>query len=167
MSTPELKPCPFCGETPTITPHTPVDPTKNTMMELWCCSRTCDVAPSIERPAREEAIAAWNTRAREAELEAEVARCRREILAAGNNPAGFDWSVLERLDRLEAAEAEVARLKGSVERLVEAGEAVEAFAASGASTLIDNMPNADPTAVLSRLAAFRSALSAALEDQDA
>ena len=45
-----------------------------------------------------------------AELEADNASMRREILAAGNED--FDWSVLGRLDRLDGLEAEVARLKG-------------------------------------------------------
>lgn len=42
-----------------------------------------------------------------AELQGERDRYKREIEAAGNND--FDWSVLERLDRLEKAEAELAR----------------------------------------------------------
>lgn len=43
-------------------------------------------------------------------LVAEVRRLRREILAAGTMQE-FDWSVLERLDRLEEAESEVKRLQ--------------------------------------------------------
>ncbi len=53
-------------------------------------------APAEPGPTREELLA-------------DNARMRREIEAAGNNPAGFDWSVLERLDRLEMAEERLAQ----------------------------------------------------------
>jgi len=49
-----------------------------------------------------------------AKVEAERDEARRAILAFGNNPAGFDWAILSRLEALEATTAkdgEIAELQ--------------------------------------------------------
>lgn len=61
-------------------------------------------------------LAAAEARARE--LEADRDRLRREILAAGTSQS-FDWAILERLDRLETAEADRDALEAKVKDLEE------------------------------------------------
>ncbi len=58
-------------------------------------------------------------------LRDEVARFKREILACGplkedGERDGFDWAVLERLDRLEAAEEEREELRAALIEIAEA-----------------------------------------------
>jgi Lar family restriction alleviation protein len=60
MTAPELKPCPFCGGLP----EGPADATR--ILGIWrIVHRGCCALPgvSVERPTREAAVAAWNTRA--------------------------------------------------------------------------------------------------------
>jgi len=40
-------------------------------------------------------------------LQAKVGRLEKAILDFGNNPAGFDWAVLERIERLESGHAAI------------------------------------------------------------
>lgn len=57
----ELKPCPFCGGTPTIRQ----DIVKYSDEDVWiieCRHNGCLMGPEIENPNSIEAIAAWNTR---------------------------------------------------------------------------------------------------------
>jgi hypothetical protein len=65
-------------------------------------------------------------------LAAEVGRLRREILAAGKSD--FDWSVLERLDKLEEAEAEVQRIAAALRAAREEGAREEREACARLAT---------------------------------
>lgn len=55
-------------------------------------------------------------------LEAEIKRFKREILAAGK--LDFDWSVLERLDKLEEQEKKIERLKGENKKIKAKGDEI-------------------------------------------
>ena len=86
--TDELKACPFCGEAEALM----VDfSTATHRWTVWCSA--CD-SGTFHSQKREESIAAWNKRAREAELEALVAK----MGAALNKIAGSHW---ERVGRCQ------------------------------------------------------------------
>ena len=52
-----------------------------------------------------------------ASLQTKNKRLKKAILDFGNNPAGFDWGVLEKMDSLEAANA---KLREALESWMEA-----------------------------------------------
>ena len=64
----DLKPCPFCGETPDITnPATFIDHQGTKWGSVQCCALGPEVRTGYDvsknAPWHEDAIAAWNTRA--------------------------------------------------------------------------------------------------------
>ena len=70
MSGETLKPCPWCNSKAVLW--------KADNHEEWFigCGGECSVNPGRHFDTREDAITAWNTRPREAELEAEMGRLR-------------------------------------------------------------------------------------------
>lgn len=68
-----LLPCPFCGGEAVL-----FDLEHDTAGTYWkvCCNANADDCPadacSVDKPTREEAVAAWNTRAANADLAGEV-----------------------------------------------------------------------------------------------
>lgn len=57
----KLKPCPWCGETPTVT-----GPDADGEYCVGCCNPECNANPVVYGDTPAEVIAAWNTRKGEA-----------------------------------------------------------------------------------------------------
>lgn len=58
----KLKVCPFCGEIPEAEPYHGGGPRKTC---IQCFNDECPTMPGVARESPEEAIAQWNTRAKE------------------------------------------------------------------------------------------------------
>lgn len=54
----ELKPCPFCGESPKITKNMPV----KGLLSISCENRKCKVHPHVVKYDKKSAANAWNNR---------------------------------------------------------------------------------------------------------
>jgi len=68
----ELKPCPFCGETPTLE--------KDELIDSWfieCHDEKCIATPFALLPntPKEDVVSAWNTRANGKEVEVRCPNC--------------------------------------------------------------------------------------------
>ncbi len=58
--TPELKPCPWCGEKPDVTQRWPGDRGKN-LWRVGCHGPDCPMVLYTRNHTRSAAIAAWNS----------------------------------------------------------------------------------------------------------
>lgn len=84
-----LKSCPFCGETPTD-PHDSA--------AIYCDNRDCRVNPHTSKMTKRSAIAAWNTRAADAEIE-RLRDAAENVLIAW----GMGWDMNGVMDVMQAA----------------------------------------------------------------
>lgn len=108
---PKLKPCPFCGA------EAAIDST-NDYHSVYCPNESCGIDSRVtEYDDPELAFAAWNKRAGEERLEAEVGRLKEDnaCLRVG------DWVPLSEKNRLQA---EIAKLKAVLDKCWEDNDAV-------------------------------------------
>lgn len=94
----ELKPCPFCGGDAYIDDDTMGH-------SVVCCKNIECRAQGPFRPTDDEAIAAWNTRA----SDAEITRLTEALRAAEEREKGLREALVQHNDRLRSAAAVAAR----------------------------------------------------------
>lgn len=71
MIPPELKPCPFCGGPGKINESLDLPADIPSHVLVYCAGENC-ITPTIALATRAEAIAAWNRRASEVQLQTSI-----------------------------------------------------------------------------------------------
>jgi Lar family restriction alleviation protein len=108
MTAPDLKPCPFCGGEAEINPLALATSDFN----VACFNGECPVEPQTRGETKDEAIAAWNTRAVDPAAIREAAL--REAAEAVSNLADHALTALA-YEHAQACREEILELLGEKE----------------------------------------------------